>query len=461
MAGWIGHRLAAAVVGTAMAMAQPMPAWAQSLTDALILAYDSSNILEQQRALLRGLDDDVAVAVAALRPTLSYRGTAGIDYDDVRGNSSNATLGVVLDYTILDGGQRAFRIGAAKEAVLAARWNLVQFEQEVLLLAVDAYLNLVLAARIVDVRESNLRLLDTQLAAARDRFEVGEVTRTDVSIAEARRAAARSALAAARGQVDIQRERYRLATGHLPGANLQGMIPTPELPPTVERAQALAVQINPTIKSSQHDITASRLLVQIADAARRPTLSFQGNAGVASRGVENAGIGLDVRGPIYDGGAISARTRNAIAGLQARQAGLLQQARAVTDNVGQAWAFLQIARAQVIASNEQVRSAQLAFEGFREEALLGARTTLDVLDAEQELLDARTARLEAQTEAELAVYRVMAAIGLLTTDHLGLRVERYDPSRYYNAVRTAPTTRPTQSVQGSRLDRVLQRFGRD
>ena len=475
MTGWL-RRTAAAAALVGAATLGTVSAQAQSLTDAMILAYDSSPLLDQQRNLLRAQDEGVATAVAALRPSLRYQAqvSSGRNVGRVvraqNGNAisrttNNASASLIANWTLLDGGRRALQVAFRKEAVLAARWGLVDAEQTVLLNAVNAYLELALAVRTVDVRESNLRLITTQLDAARDRFEVGEVTRTDVAIAEARLAAAQSSLAAARGQVDIARETYRFVTGQLPGRSLSGLPPMPALPTSVEQAQALAVQIHPAIKQLQHTVVGRQILVQAQEAGRLPTVDFQVSAGVSdSSGQEDRSDSVSASitgsGPIYTGGRISSGIRAAVAELNADRNSLAQQARLVTQEVGQAWAMLQVAKAQVIASQEQIRSAQLAFEGFREEALLGARTTLDVLDAEQELLDARVARLQAETEAQGALYDVLDAIGLMTVDHLGLDVERYDPTEYYNAVRSAPATLRS-SARGDRLDRVLQRQGRN
>ena len=450
--------MAAAAVG-AMALAAPLQA--ETLTDALIQSYENSPLLDQQRALLRVQDEGVATAVSRLRPTLNFQA----QYSKSLGEGSigvrtGATLNLILDWTVLDGGQRYLRIGAAKEAVLAARHGLTQVEQQVLLNAVSAYLTLRRNLLIVDARESNVRLITQQLRAAEDRFEVGEVTRTDVSISEARLAGARSQLAAARGDVDVAREQYRLAIGELPTGTLAALPPAPEIPPSVERAQRLALQINPAILGLQHEVTAARLLVGAAEADRLPTVDFQASAGQRRNDQSSAVVALQGNVPIYNGGRLSSQQRQAQANLDANRAQLAQQSRQVVNAVGQAYAILQVSRAQIVASREQVRSAQLAFEGFREEAQLGARTTLDVLDAEQELLDARTALLEAQADAQFAVYGVLSEIGLLTVDHLGLRVERYDPSLYYRAVADAPAVSPVGTDRGGRLDRVLRRFKR-
>lgn len=461
------RRIGASLSALALAIALPATSFAETLSDALIQAYRSSPSLEQQQLLLRVTDEDVAIALSALRPTVNFDATFGktVSFNDFLGRttSTNASLSLVLDYVLADGGQRRFRLDAAKEAVLAARFRLVQFEQGVLLDAVSAFLNLRLAASLVDARESNVRLIDQQLAAARDRFEVGEVTRTDVVLAQSRLAAAQSLLAAARGNVDVQIEAYRLAIGRTPGTRLQAPPALPELPASLESAQQLALQMHPLISAGQHDIVALELLASARAADRLPQVSLQGSVSQVRPNQDSASLALRGTVPIYNGGRLSALQRQAIAQTSAARADLGQTSRTIVQGVGNAWSALQVARAQVTATRQGVRAAQLAVDGFREEAQLGARTTLDVLDAEQDLIDARTDLLQAQSDTQLGVYQVLAAIGLLTTDHLGLSVKRYDPSAYFNAVSNAPQNRLTlrPSEQGNRLDSVLRRLGRD
>ena len=469
MSRWHGRARkvgSAARVVLALALAAATPAAAETLSDTLVQAYRTSPLLEQQRYLLRADDEDVAVAVSALRPAISFQSSlsSGVTRNRLVGRnvSNSASLQLVLDYTVLDGGQRALRLAAAKEAVLGARFGLVQFEQNVLLDAVLAYFDLRFAVAVVGVQESNVRLVGEQLRAAQDRFEVGEATRTDVAIAESRLAMGRSMLAAARGQVDIAREAYRMATGALPDSPLAAPPAPPALPPSLDRAQALALQIHPLITAGQHQVAALTLLADARAADRLPELGARLSAGqVRDRGSDlTASVTASV--PIYTGGRLPALQRQAIAQAQAARADLGMTSREIVEGVGNAWAALAVARAQITATDEGVRAAQLAADGLREEAALGARTTLDVLDAEQDLLDARTDRLQAENDSQMAVYRMLAAIGLLTTEHLGLTVERYDPDAYYDAVSTAPQgviVRPSE--RGNRLDRVMERFGRN
>jgi len=235
--------LKSAVVAV-FALAAGPGAHAETLTDALIAAYKNSHLLDQNRAVLRAADEDVAIAVSSLRPVVAYTAQAGWSRADV-----NTTLGTTVveglsasltlsaEMVLFDFGRNKLGIAIAKESVLATRQALIQVEQNVLLATVQAYVDVRLAQEVVALRQSNLRLITQELRAAQDRFDVGEITRTDVSIAEARLAASRAALAAAQGQLMIAREAYKAATGAYPG-NLAPLPKAPALPRTMEEAQA-------------------------------------------------------------------------------------------------------------------------------------------------------------------------------------------------------------------------------
>lgn len=436
----------------------PMAAKAHTLADALVFAYNNSDLVQQQRFLLRETDEGVAQSQASFQPVLSY--FAELQQRGVSGPSDtfSASVGLSADWQIWDGGSRKVGLEARKELVLAARQNLVSVEQQVLFSAVQAFLQLRTAIQAVELRENNLRLITQELRAAEDRFEVGEVTRTDVELARARLAEARSGLASAQGDVEIQRSNYLLAVGR-PFHALSTPPAPPALPDSVAAAEAIGLRTAPSLLALQHQVKSNELLVT---SAQRNTLGRVGLTGSVSTGlsngneVTNGSVGLRFSRTFYDGGRLNSLIRQAEATLEASRFGLSQQGRTVSDGVRRTWAQLQVARAQVMATQQQVRASQLAFEGVREEARLGARTTLDVLDAEQELLDARNAVLNAQTNAYLAVYGVLQAMGLLTTEHLGLSVERYDVTDYFNAVTTTPAG-IVRSEQGDRLDRILSR----
>lgn len=479
--------------GVAMAAAAAAPAGAETLADALILAYRNSNLLEQNRALLRAADEDVASAVAATRPAINFvlqtqyelskleqqqiTQPRPVLYTTTNRSTLSASVSLTGEITLFDFGRNRAAIAAAKESVLATRQALVDVEQRVLLNAVQAYMNMIRATEIVALRQNNVRLITQELRAARDRFEVGEVTRTDVSLAEARLAAARAELAAAQGDLETARETYNVAVGQYPGA-----LSRPPAPPMTARteseAKAVAQRRHPQILQAQHEVQVAELNIARAEAAMKPRLTGQlgvtlgandqqqrvlRNGASTSTGTIGSTIsssaGIQLSAPIYQGGALSAALRKAMAQRDASRSSLLQTTLTVGQNVGNAWAQVSVAQARLQASQRQVRAAQVAYEGFREEARLGARTTLDVLNAEQELLDARANRITAEIDQYVAIYTLLSAMGLLTVDHLDLGVVTYDPADYYNAVKDAPLREV--SPQGERLDSVLRRLGKD
>lgn len=442
---------AALVFGLAAPAAQ-----AETLADALVGAYNSSGLLEQNRAVLRAADEDVAQAVGALLPVISW--AASSTYSDpvqLGADNINTTARLTAELVLYDGGRNRLLIDIQKELVLATRQSLIGIEQQVLLRAVEAYMNVRRENEFVALRQNNLRLITQELRAARDRFEVGEVTRTDVSLAEARLAASSSQLAAAEGTLARAIEEYNAVVGRRPGA-LQPAPPAP-LSASVTEAKALALRQHPAILELQHRVTAADLAVRSADAAMLPTASLSGNIVIDDEFETSRQLGVSVGGPIYRGGRISSQIRQAMAQRDQARAGLLNTSRDIERNVGNAYSFVQVARAVRNASNEQVSAARVAFEGVREEAALGARTTLDVLNAEQELLDAQANLIAAQVDETIASYQVLLSMGLLTASNLNLGVQVYDPAAYYNLVKDAPGL---LSPQGRDLDRVLRAIGR-
>ena len=446
----------AAVVVSVMGLAAPA-AQAETLADALASAYRNSQLLDQNEALLRAADEDVAQAVARLRPVISFVAQA----QNVESNPNSVqdglskTFQLAAQWTILDFGRNRIGVEIAKETVLATREALKGLEAQVLLSAVSAFVDVRLQAEIVALRQSNVRLIGQELQAAKDRFDVGEVTRTDVAIAEARLAAARSGLAAAQGDFKVARERYKAVVGDYPG-NLAGLPPLPATAKSMEEARMIALRTHPSILQAQRQVTIAGLGVEATKAAMRPTVDLQGairqNLDTDSR---TDSLSLSFNQTLYAGGALSSAHRQALANKEAAQANLLQTTITVGENVGNAWSALEVAAVSIQAGALQVQAAQTAFDGVREEATLGARTTLDVLDAEQELLDARATKLQSEAQRYVGVYNLLATMGLLSVEHLNLGVPTYDPALYYNAVKNAPVTSP----QGKKLQRILDKIG--
>ncbi|MGJ8623961.1 MAG: TolC family outer membrane protein [Yoonia sp.] len=449
-----------AIFACVMSLMTAQTAQSETLADALASAYNNSGLLDQNRALLRAADEGVAQSVAATLPVINWSLAANRTAVDAPVVGSSADTSVVAritaSLTLYDSGIGDLATEAQKEVVLGTREALRGVEQNVLLRGVTAYSNLISAREFVQLRENNVRLITQEFRAAQDRFEVGEVTRTDVALAEARLAAARSLLAAAQGDLAVSVEEFRAATGRAPDS------PRSVSPALVSRsladAQAFAVRNHPSVLEAQRNVAAAELNVRRAELASRPKVSLDGFVSRNDDEVNTAQAGISVGGPIYTGGALSSQVRQARANRDASRAGLHLSRIGVEQQVANAFAQLQVARATRQASEQQISAATIAFQGVREEATLGSRTTLDVLNAEQELLDARANRIAAQSDEVVASYSVLSAMGLLTADHLKLPVQQYDPSAYYNLVKNAPLQR---SAQGTALDRVLQSLSRD
>ncbi|WJS84906.1 TolC family outer membrane protein [Paracoccus sp. TOH] len=454
------------LIAALLAGATALPAGAETLADAMVAAYRHSALLDQNRAVLRAADEDAATALAQLRPVIQW--VAEHSFQKIEDRIGRSTsIGLQAQITLYDWGRNAIAIDAAKETVLATRAALVGVEQDVLLTAVQAYLEVRSATEQVDLQANSVRVIGQEQQAASDRFEVGEITQTDVSQADAALAAARASLAAAQGNLEVARETYRAATGQAPGT-LSPPPATPKLPASLEAARQIGQRSHPAIHRAQRLAAAAELGVAAAAAERNPTLTGQASIGRSrelsvnslsgdAQTVDSSGLSLSLSQTIYSGGRLPAAHRKAMAQRDQARAGLLDVSRQVDEAVGKAWAGIDVARAQIRAIDEQIVAAQQAYEGVREEATLGARTTLDVLDAEQSLLEARADKISAEANLQLAHYQLLAAMGLLTVENLKLGIPTYDPSAYYNAVQDAPYT----SRQGESLDRVLRAIGRD
>ena len=466
----LGVKVKTWVLAVAVGFSAPATVQADNLADALIGAYETSDLLSQNRALLRAADEDVAIALSALRPVLDFIGTVSRSSTKTESGGvptvdrtlSSSTLALSASMLLYDNGRSRLNTQAARELVLATRASLLSIEQQVLLRAVTAYMNVLRAQEFVQLRQNNLRLLTEELRAAQDRFDVGEVTRTDVALAEAAQAAARSNLATAQGDLINAQQEYLTVVGREPGA----LAPPPSLPArpaSIDAGKAVALRNHPDIIQAQHQVAAADLTVMAQEAGLGPTVRLTGDLSLTeSRNNVSDGdtssIGLSYNQRIYQGGGLAAGIRRAMAQRDASRATLLSTQDVIAQGVSTAMVRFRVAQANIQATDRQVRAADVAFRGIREEAALGARTTLDVLDAEQQLLDAQASRIAAQSELYIAAYQILSAQGALTAENLGLGVQIYDPAAYFNQVENAPAY---LSEQGRQLDRVLKSLGRD
>lgn len=433
---------------------------AENLADTLRDAYHNSGLLDQNRALLRAADEDVAQSLAALRPVISWE--ARYQYSSANPNGGNllsnieATFSINAGLLLYDGGASALATEALKETVLRTRQSLVSIEQDVLFRAVQAYMNVRRNSEFVALRRNNVRLIGQELQAAQDRFDVGEVTRTDVSLAQSRLATARSGLATAEGDLARANEEFVAAVGRRP--NALNVVSPAALQFGLGEARNFAVRNHPEILAAQRGVSAAELNIRRAEAALQPRVNLGATLSLDEDYDNTQSFGLTVGGPIYQGGQLQSLIRQAQANRDSARSGLLITVQSIEQRVGNAYASYSVAQASRSASQEAVRAARTAFRGVREEATLGARTTLDVLNAEQDLLDAQANVISAQADEVIASYAILSALGLMTASHLNLGVQEYDPAAYYNLVREAPAT---VSEQGRALDRVLRAIGNE
>lgn len=430
---------------------------AESLGSALAFAYDHSGLLDQNRALLRAADEDVAIASAALQPVVTWAANVTATFPEQIPGQDLVTAAIQLDASLLlfDGGATELGIAAQKETVFATRYSLLGVEQQVLYRAIAAYFEVQRNAEFVALQQSNLRLVNQELRASKDRLEVGEATTTDVLLAESKQAAARSQVSAAEGNLARAVEEFRVSVGRKPGALSEA--PSAKVTMGVQEARAFAMRNHPSIKQVQHAVTAAEMAIERARLATKPRVTANAGLRLNQDLGESGYVGLNFGGPVYQGGQLDAQVRRAVAMRDSQRAQLHIVSHNLSQGVGNAFANLEVANAARTAFARQVRALSDAFEATKEEARLGAKTRLDVLTAEQNLLNARVNLVSATVDQKLASYGILSAMGLLTAKHLDLDVQLYDPEAYYSLVKDAPTAR---SEQGEALDRILDALHR-
>ena len=425
---------------------------ADTLREALVSTYGSNPTITAQRELLRSTDANVAIARAAGRPTLGA--TLGVNRDLTQagvfrrgGKGPFLTGGVDLSLPIFNGGSVRNSINAAKVRVEAGRATLRAVEGDVFTEAVAAYMDVIRDRAIVELNNNQVRVLTTNLEATRDRFEIGDITRTDVAQSEARLSLGRANLATVQGRLASSEENYRRIIGRRPDA-LQPPPPLPPLPTSPDQAVQIALTNNPDLIAITRQADAARFDVRTARASRLPTVSgvasgdysnTLGNNNDAPAGTATSGtattIGLSGRIPLYQGGLPAARIRQA----QALEGQTLEQRiateRAVVSTTRSAFATYQAAQNAIESNNVAVSANELALEGARAENSVGTRTILDVLNAEQELLNAQVQLVTARRDAYVAGFQLLNAMGQAEADDLGLAGgPLYDPLGNYRTV---------------------------
>ena len=425
-------------------------AGADTLRDALVSAYQTNPTLTAQRQTLEATDATVAIAKAAGRPQII--GTVGLNRNlaqrgvlNTGGKGPTLSVGADVSYPLFNGGSVRNNVKAAQTRVEAGRATLRAVEGDVFTQAVSAYMDVIRDRAIVELNQNNVKVLTTNLEATRDRFQIGDLTRTDVAQSEARLQLGRSQLAAAQGQLTASEATYRQIIGHAPG-QLAPPPPLPPLPTSPDEAVRIALASNPDLVAISRQAIAAGYDVRVAQAGRLPTLSgvlsntyvnnLGGNngSGIPNTGAQSS-IGLSANIPIFQGGLPAARIRQA----QAQEGQTLEQVvgteRAVVQTARAAYASYDASQRQIQAQTTAVQANELALEGARAEQSVGTRTVLDVLNAEQELLNSQVALVTAKRDAYVAGFQLLNAMGQAEAQDLGLEGgPLYDPLGNYRRV---------------------------
>ena len=489
MSKMLRGRLLAAIFSAGVAGSFAAPACAETLADAIALAYDTNPSLQAQRATQRALDENYVQARSGWRPQLSLQSSAAwtefrtpraarnqlIDTNgdgvpdtplplsgDGINRVNSGSLGLSLSQPIWTGGRTAAAVSAAEGDILSGRETLRRVESQVLLTVIQAYVDVRRDQEGLRIRQENVNVLQKQLEQSRAEFEVGQITRTDVAQSESRLAGAQALLQTATAQLAISRSNYAAVVGQNPGE----LAPEPSLafllPGNADDAFAIAEKFNPTLRAQQFAEQASRARVAAARAERMPNVSLRGTLGYSgginpldsdlySRETQAVAV---VSVPLFSGGLITSRIRQSIERNNTDRINIETQRRSILQTVTQAWNQLIAARSNIDSTEQAVRAAQIAAEGTTEEQKVGLRTTLDVLNAEQELRNDELTAVAAKHDEYLAAASVLAAMGRLEGKDLIPSITQYDPKRNFRKLRFAlgyvPWEEPISAV-----DRIL------
>lgn len=434
---------------TALAVTASGFANAETIHGALARAYHANPDLNAQRALTRAADEAVPQALSGYRPKVAA--SADVGYTDQRSHTARQRytqddygprgLSVTLDQVLYNGGRTGNQLRGAESRILASRETLRNTEQTILLNAATSYMNVLRDTALLNLRRNNIEVLTTQLNQTSDRFRVGEVTRTDVAQSESRLAKARSDAFAAEFNLKTSIATYQQIVGDAPKQLAAAKSVEHLLPKTREAAVSLSQREHPAIVASLHGVDQQQLQVKTIEGELYPSLTL---SATGSRRYESTAPGSDLwQGsvvgrlsvPIYEGGAVYSRVREAKETLASQRIAVDSQRERVRQLVVSSWGALEATKAQIRAAEAQVRAAEIALAGVREEAKVGQRTTLDVLNSQQDLLDARVALVTAQRDRVVASYNVLSSVGRLSLHNLGVNVAAYDPKVHYGQVR--------------------------
>ncbi|MEQ8664218.1 MAG: TolC family outer membrane protein [Rhodospirillales bacterium] len=442
-------RTAFGVLAIGLTLAASPPATAETLEETLIAAYLTNPDLAAQRSNLRATDEGVSQAISNWRPTVEMNSSIGREYNNSSTRTGSArsqsrepkSLGFDVSQPLFRGGRTLAETSQAENSVLAERARLTAQEQDILLAAATAYLDVFRDQAVLQLNTNNEDVLARQLEAAQDRFQVGEITRTDVHQAEARLARATADRIQSEANLEASRASYRTVTGISPTTAFDLPASPPGSPPSKDAAVQEAALNNPLVIAAQYDERSAIDNIDLVWGELLPELelSLSANRDLNSSSeddkIDSAEALLSLTMPLYQSGAVHSRVREAKQDAARFRQIVDQQRRTVTEQATRAWENLQAAEARVTSFQTQIQAATVALDGVQREAAVGSRTVLDVLDAEQELLNARVSYITAQRDAGVAMFELLSSVGRMTAHHLQLPVDLYDPDSHYREIR--------------------------
>ncbi len=431
------------VLALVFPLAVAAPAAGQTLTDALAQAYLTNPGLAAQRASMRATDEQVAQANSQKRPSLSLSTGITTSYTS-NGTAAQSTNSPALTLSVSQplyrGGRIEAGIDQAEAAVLGARARLRTTEQTILASVVESYMGVLRDQAVLQLNTNSEQVFQGELAAARNRFQLGAATSTDVATAESRLSNASAARIQAEGAFRTSLSNFERIVGVAP-SNMATPDSLLVLPNSLEEAIAIALNESPTVLTAFYSEEAAQASLRSANGARLPTVSLSASTSRRSPDWPDltpptfaSSIGVSVSVPLYQSGGEFSSIRSAMENLTASRLSLEDARRTARQAVTQSWQGLATARAQILARGDQVRASESALRGFRQEYEVGARTLLEVLNAEQDLLNARVSLVTSRRDEVVASYGLLSAMGRLTAQTLGLPVPVYDPTANYNRV---------------------------
>jgi TolC family type I secretion outer membrane protein len=418
-------------------------AHAETLLEAMVNAYNTSPVLQAEQARLRAAVEQIPLAKAGARPTADLNADAGaqrFEQFGVKSENLPRSVGISVSQPLYRGGRIQASIGSAEKAALAQRARYQAAEQQLLLDVTTAYLDTFRDQAVLKLNRKNEDVLRQELTAARDRFQVGEATRTDVAQAESRFSGATAARIQSEGNLAISRSTYARIIGHEP-ADLSPVTPNVAIPNALDAMVTQAGEKSPQVVAAKYNSLSADEDVDVAAGSLLPELSLQAGASRAwdtspslatDEHADTATIGARLTVPLYRAGGDYAGTRAAKQTASQRRVETHQAVRQAREGAVRAWETLQTSKATIKARRKQVEAAELAFEGVKQESLVGTRTILDRLDAEAEALQARVNLVQAERDESVALFQVKAAIGELTAARMALPVQKYyNPDTYF------------------------------